>query len=82
MELTVRTHAALTKHGGLAGCLRVLASFSLLCENTLAKTAEGGRQDTRLLAQVACACVSLSLSLTFTLEVFCIYLEEESTRTL
>lgn len=82
MELTVTTHAALTKHGRLTGCLGVLASFSLLCENTLAKTAVRGRRDTRLLAQVACARVCLSLSLTLTLEVICVYLGEESARTL
>lgn len=75
-------HAALTKHGRLAGCLGVLASFSLLCENTLAKTAERGRRDTRLLVQVACARVCLSPSLTLTLEVICVYLKEESARTL
>lgn len=68
------------------GVSRVVSVSWLLshccAKNTLAKTAERGRRDTRLLVQVACARVCLSLSLTLTLEAICVYLEEESARTL
>lgn len=68
---------------GVSRVVSVSRLLSHCCvKNTLAETAERGRRDTRLLVQVACARVCLSLSLTLTLEAICVYLEEESARTL